>query len=58
MDHARKKIRACLLAVTALAVLLGAVWYVQDALDSVDVTEGTLVHLDGGASDLWTAQSI
>ena len=38
---------------TALAVLLGAVWYVQDALDSVDVTEGTLVYLDGGASDLW-----
>lgn len=44
MEKARKKIRVCLLCVAAFAMLLGALWYFQNAVENTDVTEGTLVE--------------
>lgn len=44
MEKARKKIRACLICVAALAVLFGAVWYFQEMKENTSVTEGTLVE--------------
>ena len=43
MEEGRKKIRACLIFVVALAVIIGAIYYVHDVKGSRTVNEGTLI---------------
>ena len=58
MEEARKKLRICLICIVAAAVIVGAVYYLNDVRKPSDVNEGTLVAvpdagwmLDGAGDD-------
>lgn len=44
MDEARRKIRICLFCIVMIAVIVGAVYYMNDAVGSSSSDEGTLVR--------------
>lgn len=52
MEKAKKKLRACLIFVVALAVIIGMVYYFHDVKGSGQVTDGTLITISEG-SMLW-----
>lgn len=53
MEEARKKLRICLMAVVAAAVIIGLVYYFGDVKKSRNMSEGTLVRQT--ESELMTA---
>lgn len=44
MEEGRRKIRACLIFVVAVAVIIGTIYYVHDVKGSRKVNEGTLIE--------------
>lgn len=44
MEEGRRKIRACLIFVVAVAVIIGTIYYVHDVKGSRTVNEGTLIE--------------
>lgn len=43
MDEARKKLRICLFCVVMAAVIIGAIYYINDVSNNNNINEGTLV---------------
>ncbi len=43
MDEARRKLRICLFCVVMAAVIIGAIYYINDVSNSSSINEGTLV---------------
>lgn len=44
MDNARRKLRVCLLCVVMAAVVIGLIYYMNDAMERGSMDEGTLVY--------------
>lgn len=52
MDETRKKLRACLVVVVAVAVIIGIIYYFHDVEGNDAVSSGTLITIPEG-SLLW-----
>ena len=58
MEEGRRKIRACLIFVVAVAVIIGTIYYVHDVKGSRTVNEGTLIENTTEQSGIINEQQI
>lgn len=46
MEEARKRLRICLICIVAIAVIIGGVYYLNEASQEKNPSEGTLVRAE------------